>query len=147
MKFRYVFTVESPVDKVSAFHRDPRALERLTPRLLWKGWVYSEPIAEGSISHFMIGVGPVRIRWIARHRDVSDLGFTDEQLEGPFQRWVHVHRFEALGPGRTRVVEEIEASWPRHPLRWAVAAGIWIGLPFLFAYRARRIQGLLGAGR
>ncbi len=143
MRFRYAFTVRAPIEKVSALHRDPTVLELLTPSLLGWSWEHREPVAEGSIVRFVIGRGPFRIRWMARHRAVSELGFTDEQLEGPFRRWVHTHRFEQQGPQCTRIVEEIEARWPSHPIRWILATGIWVGLPLLFAYRARRIRKLL----
>ncbi|MCS7252076.1 MAG: hypothetical protein NZ572_06570 [Thermoflexus sp.] len=140
MRFRYAFTVKAPIERISALHQDPLTLEHLMPPFLRLEWEHREPIAEGSLARFVIRLGPFRIRWTALHRAVSALGFTDEQVEGPFQRWVHRHSFQACGPRCTRIVEEIEARWPRHPIRWILATGMWLGLPFLFAYRARRIR-------
>jgi ligand-binding SRPBCC domain-containing protein len=143
MRFRYEFVVEAPLELVSAFHANPAALERLTPPPVRLRWEHLEPVAEGSVVRFVLHLGPFPIRWAARHRAVSPFGFTDEQLEGPFRRWVHTHRFEPRGAQRTAILEEIEAEWPRHPIRWILATAIWMGLPMLFAYRARKLQALV----
>jgi uncharacterized protein (TIGR01777 family) len=56
-----------------------------------------------------VGPRPFGLRWVARHRDyVADRQFTDEQVEGPFARWIHLHRFEPEGAGACRVVDRIE---------------------------------------
>jgi uncharacterized protein (TIGR01777 family) len=44
-------------------------------------------------------LGPLPLRWVAQHRDhVAGEQFVDEQVRGPFSRWVHTHRFIADGP-------------------------------------------------
>lgn len=41
--------------------------------------------------------------------------FVDEQLNGPFARWLHEHRFEAVPEG-TRMVDHVEYASPMGPL-------------------------------
>ncbi|WP_322799992.1 SRPBCC family protein [Thermoflexus sp.] len=151
MKFHHSFDVQAPQEAVIRFHQDPMALERLTPPLLGLRWELREPLAPGSRVRFSFGLGPLRIRWTARHEEVSPEGFVDEQEEGPFARWRHRHRFEAIGPDRTRIVDAIEADLPASPLRRVVAWAIWLGLPLLFAYRAwqtrRALEGNAPCGR
>lgn len=143
MRYRHEVVVRAPLERVAAWHRDPEALARLTPPGMRLRWEFREPLAEGSRLRFTIEIGPVRIRWAARHREVSERGFTDDQEEGPFRRWTHRHRFEERGPDRTAVVDEIEAEWPRDPRRWVVAAMLWAGLPLLFAYRGWMLRRCL----
>jgi ligand-binding SRPBCC domain-containing protein len=130
---------------VAAFHSDPIALARLTPPPLSIRWIHREPIAEGARARFVLRWGPIAILWEALHREVSATGFVDEQVEGPFRRWVHRHCFQEIAPGVTEIIDEIEAALPQHPLRALVALAIWLGLPLLFAYRARATRRALHA--
>jgi ligand-binding SRPBCC domain-containing protein len=143
MRFRHAFIVSAPFEQVAAFHRDPIALARLTPPPLSIRWIHREPVAEGARARFILQWGPVAIPWEAIHREVSATGFVDEQVKGPFRRWVHRHRFREITPGVTEIIDEIEAALPRHPLRALVALAIWLGLPLLFAYRARATRRAL----
>jgi len=84
-----------PVDELYAWHARAGAFERLTPP--WQRLHVVErsgSIANGDRLVFEYGVGPVRRRWVALHRDhVEGGGFTDVQLEGPFEHWEHRHSF------------------------------------------------------
>jgi len=137
--------VNATLEQVAAFHRDPIALACLTPPPLSIRWLHREPVAEGARVRFVLQWGPIAIPWEAEHREVSITGFVDEQVKGPFRRWIHHHRFREIAPGVTEIVDEIEAALPRHPLRAPVALAIWLGLPFLFAYRARATRRALQA--
>ncbi len=48
----------------------------------------------GTISEFRIFVGSIPLQSVAVHIEFekSQL-FTDEQREGPFEHWIHRHRF------------------------------------------------------
>jgi ligand-binding SRPBCC domain-containing protein len=111
--FDYRFTVAAPLAAVRDFHRDTRALKRLTPPPTFVQLHSIEPLAEGSVSRFTLWVGPLPLRWTAVHRDVSDRGFTDVQAEGPAAKWEHTHQFVPLDAGTTEVREHIEFEhWP-----------------------------------
>ena len=47
--------------------------------------------------------------------------FLDEQTAGPFRRWWHEHRFEAV-PGGTRMTDVVEFESPAGPIGRAVNA-------------------------
>lgn len=135
MHFEHTFSVAAPVEQVAAFHFSPTALRRLMPPLL--GRIHrAEPINEGSLTEFTLWLGPLPVRWVARHVDVGPRGFTDEQVRGPFARWVHRHSFEPLDDRTTLVRDTIEAEWRRHPFWGPVGWLLWQSLPLLFAYRA-----------
>lgn len=69
------------------------------------------------------------VTWRARHLGFSwtltsrvtlvqrPSGFADVQERGPFKRFSHHHRFEAIGPG-TRMIDEWEHEAPWGPLGW-----------------------------
>src|SRR5512141_1391989 len=95
--FEYSFTVDAPVEAVAEFHRDTRALKRLTPPPVWVQLQRVDPLAEGSVSEFTLWFGPLPVRWQALHSNVDRLrGFTDTQARGPMRQWRHRHRFTPL---------------------------------------------------
>lgn len=106
--FDYRFTVNAPLEVVSAFHEDTRVLKKLTPFPIFAQVHRFEPLGEGSRADFTLWFGPLPVRWQAVHSEVSISGFTDTQVSGPLKAWRHTHRFEPLPDGRTQVREHIE---------------------------------------
>lgn len=92
---------------------------------------------------FTLWLGPFPMRWLARIEEVSESGFTDRQLIGPYDSWVHRHIFEVLAGGRTAVVDEICLRLSRKPPAFLAGLGMAAGLPVLFAYRAWKTRRLL----
>lgn len=137
-----VFTRRStfpvPRAELFAWHTRPGAFERLAPP-----WAPPEVLArEGDLRAGTVTLrmrrGGVPLRWVARHRDyVEGEQFVDEQVEGPFRRWVHVHRFG--GDDRESWLED-EVTWEA-PLG---GLGAWVGgveatLERTFRFRHRRL--------
>jgi ligand-binding SRPBCC domain-containing protein len=91
--------------------------------------------------------GPLPMRWVAKIGDVSDRGFTDRQVQGPFAFWQHRHGFVPVTEGLTEVVDQVDASVKRHFLWGAVGLAMWIGLPVLFSYRGWKTRRLLEASK
>jgi hypothetical protein len=119
-------SVELPASaaRVFAYHAAPLAFARLTPP--WEHAVVVEPLRrleEGARAVIEVGVGPARLRWVARHENVKDgsdggvAGFVDVAEGGPFSTWRHEHRIEPLpddasGAPRSRLVDRITWSGP-----------------------------------
>lgn len=136
--FAYSFVVPASLERVAEFHRDARALKKLTPPPMIARMHLVEPLAEGSRARFTLWLGPIPIRWLAVHSRVDALhGFTDTQVSGPMKFWQHTHQFTALDEKTTRVSEHIEyehkAGLPGLFTRILFSR---VGLRFLFAYRA-----------
>lgn len=144
MKFRHTFRVHAAQELVDSFHRNPQILRSITPLPIIVQFHHVEPIYEGSSVDFTLWFGPIPVRWVAGHSRVGkDKGFVDEQIRGPFKRWVHQHVFEPLGPHTTEVVDEIEADLRLHPWWLLVGVMMWITLPILFAYRAWKTRRMI----
>jgi len=106
--FNYSFTVNAPLAAVSAFHHDIRVLKKLTPPPIFVQIHRYQPLGEGSEAEFTLWFGPIPVRWLAVHTNVSQQGFTDTQVKGPLRAWQHTHRFTSLGANKTQVSEHIE---------------------------------------
>jgi len=98
-----------PADAVFAWHERPGAFERLTPP-----WEHAEVLERsgglGDGARMVVRVrAPFSMRWVARHREYAPgRRFVDEQVQGPFAQWVHVHRFEPDGPDGCIMTDHIE---------------------------------------
>lgn len=144
MRFEHRFSVRASVEAVAEFHGRPASMADITPPPLIVR-VQSAPAAlkSGDQMDFTLWAGPLPIRWSACIEDASVHGFTDRQLSGPFASWAHRHTFERVDDRTTDVVDRVEATFSRQPL-WAVVGRLmWLGMPLLFAFRARRTRALL----
>ncbi len=122
--FDFRFTVNAPVDAVSAFHFQPGILKKLTPPLMIMQVHKFEPLAEGSVAEFTMWMGPIPVRWKAVHSDISPHGFADTQVAGPMKFWKHTHRFRPLDEATTEVHEHIEYQ------HFGGLRGVWSRLLF-----------------
>lgn len=101
-----------------AWHQTPSALKTLIPP--WEHvTIQQAPASLGNndIAILVMHIGPLKLKWVARHRDFTDRGdeggeFTDDQVSGPFASWVHRHSVRAMGPTRCVLEDRIEYTLP-----------------------------------
>lgn len=101
-------------EEAFAWHARPGAFLRLAPP-----WHRIEVLQQdgglenGSRIRCRLHLGPCSIFWTAEHRDVeAGRGFTDFQVSGPFDRWVHSHRFEPAPNGNAILHDRIRCELP-----------------------------------
>ena len=128
---------------------DPRNLEQLHPAWARPRWLTPPParLAAGAVLDFRVARLPGRWRVIVREFD-APYRFVDAQLNGPFARWEHRHRFTegAEGEGGTWVEDRVTYQLPLGPLgRLAHGLGAGRRVRALFEYRDRRLRELLGS--
>ncbi|MEO8140765.1 MAG: TIGR01777 family oxidoreductase [Gemmatimonadota bacterium] len=145
-RFELTSELSCSAEQAYAWHARAGAFERLTPpwervRVLERNGT----IADGTVVLEM-RVGPTRQRWVARHRDaIPGRQFVDEQMEGPFARWVHTHRFAPLGGERTRYTDEIGYTLPGGALGELGAGFVANKLRRNFRYRHATVRDDLAA--
>lgn len=146
MKYRHRFNINTRLAVVADFHAQSASMKAITPPPVVVR-VHRAPacLQDGDEMDFTLWLGPLPVRWLARIEDVSATGFTDRQLCGPFQSWVHRHTYLPVDETTTAVVDEIELSLCPHPWWGLVGLGMWLSLPLLFGYRAWKTQRLIRA--
>ena len=125
--------IDAAVEEVFAFHEREDALALLSPAF--------PPVRKAG------GTGGIRvgarvelrvggIRWIALHTAYEkNRLFVDEQIEGPFRKWVHRHEFEAVGR-QTRLTDRVEYELPGgSPVNTLFGWTVTLGLRSMFAHR------------
>ncbi len=147
-QFEHAFVVRAPLARVWAFHADPFSLPKVMRGPMRVRVVQADqPLRVGSFIAIELRLGPLCRAWRLRVRAFDPPhAFTDEQIagEGPFRRWEHLHRFEALDEAHTRVVDRLAFDLPGglfgSVVSWILARVI---LPVVFAARAAATRSLL----
>lgn len=110
-KFQWV---DSPVNEVFNFFSTEKNLEELTPAYL-KFKVLAkdtDKIQEGSIIDYKLKIHGVPVKWKTRiNKFEHNVSFIDEQLKGPYTKWVHQHDFIPLKSG-TLIADKVVYKVP-----------------------------------
>jgi len=143
-RYQHITEVAAPLQDVIDFFRNPCALKALTPFPIIVQFHMVQPMQEGSVVDFSLWFGVIPVRWVAVHHDIEpQIGFTDSMMRGPFEAWVHQHRFEKVNATRTRILDTVDAQPGSHPFWGAISKFMWWNLPTLFAYRGWRTRHAL----
>jgi ligand-binding SRPBCC domain-containing protein len=112
--FTYRSLVTGRANDVFRWHERPEALLELLPsRRFIRIERRTGGLRDGGSVAFSIGIGPLRLRWEARHHGyILGERFCDEQIRGPFRIWRHTHRFVAVGNEQTLYEDRIEYVIP-----------------------------------
>ena len=131
------------VGDVFAWHMRPGALDRLIPP--WETVTIKSrqgtPATGGRVT-FRVRRGGVEIPFEVLHTDFEqDRLFRDEQIRGPFTRWVHTHRFEPENGGGCVVEDHVDWRLPMGTAgRLLGGSSVEEELERLFTFRHRRLQ-------
>lgn len=142
--FRIEQAFDLPPSAVFPFFADVTNLERITPPFLRFRVLTPTPveIGEGTILDYRLRVRGVPVRWRTLIRAWEPPHrFVDEQIRGPYRRWIHEHRFEEVAGG-TRMIDEIDYAAPGGRLveRFLVDRDV----ERIFAFRARFLDRSFG---
>ena len=126
-------------EEIFPFFADARNLDLLTPPWLHFQIVDPAPTAiqRGTEIDYRLRLRGVPLRWRSRITAWNPPGlFVDEQVRGPYRRWIHQHRFRAV-EGGTLVEDHVRyAVWGGRLVdRWLVAPD----LSRIFRYRRERL--------
>ncbi len=135
-----------PVEEVFPFFTDVENLQRITPPELSFRIVTPGPvaIAEGTLVDYRLRLFGVPFRWRSRISAWEPpRRFVDEQMAGPYRKWVHLHVFEAA-EGGTRMTDRVEYRLPGHPFAGPALPLVRRQLDRIFRFRAETIRKLVG---
>lgn len=133
------------LDHLWEFMKNPLNLEKLSHpdlglKLLSQS---SKTIERGALIHYQFQLGAINIPWKAVIVDLQpSKQFTDQQLKGPYQSWVHTHRFEPVANG-VIVHDLIRYTLPLAPVGNTVLPLVQNKLAQIFAYRNKALYDWL----
>lgn len=128
-----------PPAAVFPFFADPFNLQAITPPWLDFRVVGSTDatVRLGTEIDYRLRLHGVPLRWKSRITEWDPPhGFTDEQLRGPYRRWVHRHRFAARDGG-THATDTVDYA----VLGGALVARLFVArdVERIFAYRREQL--------
>lgn len=150
--FERSLELDAPREAVFRFHLDTRNAALIAPRGVEVEVVEGAfPLVAGAEVDLRIRQRPLprrlAVRWRLRVRALAAPSLVvDEQLAGPFGRFVHEHRFADLGGGRTRLTDRIDLALPGGPLgqlAWPLVLPL---MHLAFGARQRATARLLARG-
>ena len=88
--------IDSPIKDVFNFFKEAKNLEKITPEYLnFKILgMNTDNIQAGSLIDYKLQIHGVPVKWKTKISEFEDGSyFVDEQLKGPYSKWVHKHSF------------------------------------------------------
>jgi len=136
MHYQHEFTLQATLEDVMDFHAHSSSMAAITPPPIIVR-IHEAPaiLKNQDRMRFTLWLGPLPLHWMAQIETDSPTSFIDRQVTGPFALWEHRHSFTALEGGRVLVKDDVTARLKRNPVWWLAGAGMWLGMPILFAYR------------
>lgn len=135
--------IQVPVKELFNWHNREGVFERLTPP--WEKVKVLERQGgnrDGGRMVLEVKQGPFRRRWVAVLGDyIEGTQFVDEQVQGPFTRWVHTHQMLPETGESSLLKDHIDYRPPLGPLGGALAGGyLERRLERVFAFRHERTR-------
>jgi ligand-binding SRPBCC domain-containing protein len=139
------------IEKAWEFFANPKNLEHITPKALNFKIVSKVPneVHEGLFVEYT--VSPLMnfpMKWLSKITDVEKpFKFTDEQIQGPYSTWRHLHTFHEVPQG-VKVVDQIEYSLPIGIFENRLNAQVVLPkLNEIFAFRSQTLSILFGEAK
>lgn len=140
--------VPRPRDEVFAFFGSADNLQRITPPELDFSIRTPLPIRmeRGTLIEYELRLFRLPFTWttLISRWEPSEC-FVDEQVKGPYARWVHTHTF-ADAPRGTRVTDRVDYRLPLFPAGEVAYPLVRRQLRRIFEYRRERLREILGRG-
>ncbi len=137
------------LDPLFAFFSDAHNLEALTPP-----WLRFEvltpapiPMRPGTLIDYRLRIRGVPIRWRSRITAWEPpFRFVDEQVRGPYRKWVHEHRFEQQtdAAGREIVIASDHVDYRAPGGRWIERFLVTPDVERIFAFRSAELRKRFG---
>lgn len=132
--------------RVFPFFADAANLQVLTPPELDFRILTPLPVTleQGAILRYRLRLFGVPFQWVTRIAAWDPpREFVDEQLEGPYRRWLHQHLFVETSEG-TRMHDAVTYELPFYPAGELAAPLVALQVRRIFRYRAKALLRALG---
>lgn len=143
VNFKRYQWVNSPLDNIFTFFSDGANLQKLTPsNMQFKVINQSTEVLEaGTLIDYKLKVHGIPMKWKTRINSFTkNESFVDDQLKGPYKKWLHKHSFTSV-KGGTLICDNVAYKVPLGILGHVVAGWfIKMDINNIFNYRNKVIE-------
>jgi ligand-binding SRPBCC domain-containing protein len=136
-----------PRGEVVSFFARAENLGEITPPELRFEYLTTLPIVmeSGTLIDYRLHLHGIPMRWRTRIAQWDPpYRFVDEQLAGPYRKWVHTHTFRATNACETEIDDEVLYELPFWPVGELAAPLVAWQIRRIFAFREQQVRALLG---
>ena len=144
-KLKVETLVPGSMETVFDFFSNAENLERITPPELGFKILNPLPIEmeQGTLIDYRIRLFGIPLKWqslISKWEPQKQ--FVDEQLKGPYAKWIHTHHFKETDNG-ILMSDEVNYRLPFFPFGEVTLPVVRLQLKRIFSYRTKRIKELI----
>ena len=133
-------------ERVFPFFADASNLEQITPPELRFRIITPLPLqmAQGTLIRYKLRLMGVPFEWLTRITLWDPpREFVDEQVSGPYRKWIHQHLFVETSFG-TRIHDAVTYELPLYPFGEIASPLVHFAVRRIFAYRGRALARAFG---
>ncbi len=112
LRYQYI---DRPIEEIFNFFSDGRNLESLTPDSMGFRMtkMSTSSIEKGTLIDYKLKVHGIPLKWQAKILDFKENHyFIDEQIKGPYKKWIHRHEFIQAKDGGTIIKDHVRYVVP-----------------------------------
>jgi ligand-binding SRPBCC domain-containing protein len=136
-----------PIERVFDFFSKAGNLERITPPELKFEIISDNPIkvSEGAQIEYRLRLYGISFKWNTLIRQwIPGRQFVDEQIQGPYKSWLHVHEFEQTPTNGSIIHDSVTYALPMYPFGEAAIPIVRLQLRRIFTYRQIHVIKSMG---
>lgn len=133
-------------ERVFPFFADAANLQTITPPELHFQFVTPLPIMmeAGTLIRYRLRLMGIPFEWLTRITLWNPpQEFVDEQVKGPYRKWIHKHLFVETSEG-TRIHDSVIYELPFYPIGELASPLVTLQVRRIFAYRAKALERAFG---
>ena len=134
--------INQPLSKLFPFFERPENLSKLTPKWLSFEIRTKLPLEmkQGATFEYTISLFGIPMKWktlIVKYSPPNI--FIDEQVKGPYKKWVHTHSFKEIN-GKVTMADRVEYDLYGGFLKYIINIFVAISVKKIFNYRKISIE-------
>ncbi len=136
MHYQHEFTLQATLEDVMDFHARSSSMAAITPPpIIVRIHEAPEILENQDHMRFTLWLGPLPLHWMAQIETDSPRASSTARSQVRSSFGSTATASQRSKAAASVVKDDVTARLKRNPVWWLAGAGMWLGMPILFAYR------------